>query len=95
MQTTKLIEIGQVVIGLSGRDKGKFFVITNIIDDRFVEIVDGKRRRLENPKKKNIRHLRLTKTVIDQIQTKDTKEYQYNNAYIRRVLNEYQQNTGG
>lgn len=95
MDKTKLVQIGQVVIGLSGRDKGNILVITNIIDDKFVEIVDGKRRKLDKPKKKNIGHLQLTKTVIKEVQTRDTGSYQYNDAYIRKVLEDFQEKSGG
>lgn len=57
---------GIVVKAVAGRDKGGFFVVSDFADDAsYVMIADGKRRKLESPKKKNLRHLRFTNTVID------------------------------
>lgn len=44
---------GQLVFSKAGRDKGKKFIITAVDKDSgYVYIVDGKLRRVENPKKK-------------------------------------------
>lgn len=56
---------GRVVIAKAGRDKGRAFVVTEIIDDRTVLIADGKSRPLERPKRKNVLHLQATSTDID------------------------------
>ncbi|GAV24666.1 hypothetical protein ciss_05990 [Carboxydothermus islandicus] len=50
---------GQVVLSTAGRDCGNFYIIYRIINDRYVEVVDGQHRRIENPKKKNVRHLKF------------------------------------
>ena len=39
-----------------GRDKGRYFMICNILDERYVEIVDGTMR-------KKLKHLRLTPEI--------------------------------
>lgn len=54
---------GLVVRAKSGRDKNRFFVVI-CCDDKYALIVDGVTRRLERPKKKNIKHLFATNTVI-------------------------------
>lgn len=53
---------GLVVRSLSGHDKGGFFIILEL-DSKFAVICDGKRRKLEKPKKKNLIHLAATNTV--------------------------------
>lgn len=63
------MEIGQVVYSTKGRDSGKYFLIIDI-DDRFVYICNGDTRRLENPKKKNIAHIKATKEVINEVKDK-------------------------
>lgn len=50
---------GKVVISKSGRDKGNLFVIVEV-EDNYVYIANGKLRKIENPKKKNIKHIQLT-----------------------------------
>lgn len=57
---------GMVVKAIAGRDKGIYFVVTEILDDRkYVLISDGRTRKLSGPKKKSIKHLKMTGTVID------------------------------
>lgn len=56
-------KIGTVVKNQSGHDKG-FFVVVKI-DGSFVYMANGKSRLLNNPKKKNPKHLILTKAILD------------------------------
>ncbi|HRY12960.1 MAG TPA: KOW domain-containing RNA-binding protein [Syntrophomonadaceae bacterium] len=62
--------LGKVVISKSGRDKGKAFVVIGILNERFLLICDGDIRKIENPKKKNTRHLSFTS-----MQAHDVLEY--------------------
>jgi ribosomal protein L14E/L6E/L27E len=59
--------IGQLVIATAGRDANKEFIITCIINDQYVYISDGDTRKLENPKKKKLKHLKLTKYISDEV----------------------------
>ena len=59
-----MLEIGSVVCATAGRDKYRFYAVTKLGQGE-VFIVDGKRRKLERPKRKNILHLRPTKTVLE------------------------------
>lgn len=74
------IAIGSVVRCLAGREKDSFYVAVGI-HDGFVEIADGKERKLEKPKRKNIKHISPTKTIID------TKEL--TNKKLRKLINEF------
>lgn len=56
-------EKGLVVKAKSGRDKNRFFVVISC-DGEYAYIADGKTRRLECPKRKNVKHLFTTNTVI-------------------------------
>lgn len=55
---------GTVVISSAGHDSGRWFVVTGA-EDGVVYIADGKERKLLSPKKKNFRHIRVTKDFID------------------------------
>ncbi|NLC16990.1 MAG: RNA-binding protein [Clostridiales bacterium] len=58
-------ELGRVALSIAGRDKGKYFVICGVLDERFVLIADGRFHKLSAPKKKNIKHLKLlNKTLL-------------------------------
>ncbi len=48
---------GQLVRSKAGHDKGDIFFVMGRIDDDYVLIADGDRRKSEKPKKKNVKHL--------------------------------------
>lgn len=89
MHNTEYLKIGQVVRSKNGRDKGDCFVILNILDDKYVEIVNGRRRTLDKPKKKKIAHLYVYKKIFSEIETRELGGYEFNDAYIRRLLEPY------
>lgn len=58
---------GQIVISKAGRDRTKFFVVTEVVDEKHVLIVNGKQRLISNPKKKRCIHLQKTNYIINDI----------------------------
>lgn len=48
---------GSLVESVKGRDKGKRYVVTAIIDRYFLLVADGERKTLAHPKRKNRRHV--------------------------------------
>ncbi len=48
---------GQLVRSLAGRDKGKHYLVLQVLDEKYVLLVDGCRRSIARPKKKNKAHL--------------------------------------
>lgn len=55
---------GQLVKSLQGRDKGKYYLVDQASGDR-VNLVDGKTRKLCNPKVKNLKHLYISPVKAD------------------------------
>ena len=47
------IGIGSVVLSTAGRDKGRFFLVVAIVDDKYVKIADGELRPQEKAKLKH------------------------------------------
>lgn len=72
------IEQGMIVCAKAGRDKEGLFVAV-LLKDGYVYIADGKRRKVENPKRKNPRHL----TALSK--SPDCGQYQTNRS-VKRVL---------
>jgi len=48
----------------AGHDKGSWYAIIRQ-ESGFVYIADGRRRKLESPKKKNINHIEITRKTIE------------------------------
>lgn len=62
-----------VALSKAGRDKGRFFAVIEV-NGEYAVIADGDLRKLENPKKKNLRHLSATKTVLDEEALRSNKQ---------------------
>ena len=62
--------IGGICQSLQGRDKGRYYIIKTINPDGSVGVVDGNFKKLAEPKKKNLRHLRLLPETAESIAKK-------------------------
>ncbi|HKL73546.1 MAG TPA: KOW domain-containing RNA-binding protein [Clostridia bacterium] len=82
----KPLEIGSVVLSRAGRDKGRFFLVVEIVSDQFVRIADGDMRRLETTKLKKIKHLKATGNIIENIAEKLKKSAKVYDAEIYSAL---------
>lgn len=54
---------GQIVRSIAGHDKHRYYVV---VESQLEEVllVDGKQRKLESPKRKNIKHLAPTQCIV-------------------------------
>jgi ribosomal protein L14E/L6E/L27E len=57
------IAVGCIVQARVGRDQGSYYIVCQVYDKCFVGCVDGLKRRMANPKKKNRKHLVLRQPV--------------------------------
>ncbi len=55
--------IGDIVLSLSGRDKGQYFLLVDI-EDKYAFIANGKSRKVKALKKKNLKHLKSVKIAV-------------------------------
>ena len=78
---------GQVVYSKCGRDKGGAFIVISAEGD-YVYIADGKLRKLENPKRKKLKHIQATKYVFAEIKEKVMNEGYLLDADLRKALKE-------
>ena len=65
-------ECGMIVRSAAGRDKGLFMVIL-AVEGGFACVADGKLRRISKPKRKNLKHLKFTRSRIDTADLTDKK----------------------
>lgn len=83
------VKIGQIVRVLKGKDAGSFYVIVQIIDDKFVMIVDGAKRKFDQPKRKNIQHLELQPMISSEVVHSLQESGRVTNAKLRYAVNAY------
>ena len=56
--------IGHLAVSLAGRDCGCLLVATDVCEDGRLLVADGKKRKVENPKRKKKSHLRILSPKI-------------------------------
>ena len=61
----RLLEVGQLVTSRQGRDSGRKYVVVQFYDDKHVAVADGLGRKLNRPKRKNIRHLIIHRVKLE------------------------------
>lgn len=67
--------IGQYAVSLSGRDKGRVFLIVGAPEENYVLCCDGKLRKLEKPKRKKLKHIKLL--AIDSVKIPENNKKLY------------------
>jgi len=78
------MNIGDIVISVNGRDINKRFLII-ATEENYALIANGKTRRLEKPKRKKNKHLKLESKADSAIVEKINERKMTNNE-IRRYL---------
>ncbi len=81
------VSVGQIVQSRSGRDKGRYFFIIQIIDEEYVYLADGDLRTVESPKKKKLKHVKLTDLKDDRLNRIIGENKKVTNALLKRSLN--------
>lgn len=56
------MNVGTIVQSICGHDQASFYVVI-AVDGDFCTIADGRRRKIEKPKRKNQKHLRCTTQI--------------------------------
>lgn len=64
------IKVGQLVRSRAGRDKGNYYLIYDMVDEAFVRVINGEKKRLTNPKRKNIKHLEIFPVIAEELALK-------------------------
>jgi len=64
------VQVGQIVRSAAGRDKGKIYLVYDVLDEAFVRVIDGDKKKFSNPKRKNVKHLEFLPHKADNIADK-------------------------
>ena len=93
------ISKSDIIESLAGRDKGKFFYVIDV-EENYVLIADGKGRKLENPKRKKLKHVRRVTRTETRVAAKILNGEKVLNSELRRDLATFgqqfnSQNQGG
>ncbi|RKD22682.1 hypothetical protein BEP19_10525 [Ammoniphilus oxalaticus] len=87
--TEKRRAIGQIVLNLKGREEGKYAIVIKQLDDRFVLIADGDKRKFDRPKKKNILHLKFLDYISEEVRQSLLQSGRVTNSKLRYAMNKF------
>ena len=76
-------QIGQLVRVVQGRERGQFAVIIKIVDNQYVLLADGDKRKYDRPKTKNINHIQLLENVSPEVRDSLLKTNRVSNGKLR------------
>jgi ribosomal protein L14E/L6E/L27E len=88
------IKVSYIVRSRAGRDSGKLFVVVGFPREAYVSLADGKRRKLESPKKKKLKHVSFYSTNETRMGDKLRNDEKVTNAELRRALSELEASNG-
>lgn len=60
------LKIGQIVFSKAGRDKGDAFIVFEQVGE-YAYLVNGKSRRIDQPKKKKCKHIQPTHWISQEV----------------------------
>ncbi|MDE7454332.1 MAG: KOW domain-containing RNA-binding protein [Clostridia bacterium] len=90
------LKIGSVVLSTQGRDKDAYFVVVNIdLKHGYAYLADGGMRKLNAPKKKNLKHISNSGTVLESIATKLETGKKVFDSEVKSALRQFNQNMIG
>ena len=78
------LSVGAVVMAIAGREKGELFLISKD-DGEYSYLINGNSRTIDNPKKKNKKHLHL----LCKSEVAGLEMSKLNNAQVINFLNNY------
>ena len=82
-------KIGDIIRALAGRDEDRMFIVVGVMDKDYVLIANGRSRRVDSPKKKKIRHIKLLREAGGDFNIKDLKGGRFTNLIVRNIITEY------
>jgi len=88
-KTDSIPKVGQIVRILQGREAGQFAVVIENIDNRFVYLADGDKRKYDRPKKKNVRHIEVTDYISEDVQSSLLNTGRVTNGKLRFTISKF------
>ena len=79
-------QLGQVVRITQGRETGQYAVVIKVLDDRFVMLADGDKRKYDRPKKKNLHHFEMVDYISKEIQSSLLETGRVTNGKLRFTI---------
>lgn len=88
-ETDSIPRIGQVVRILQGRERGQYAIVIKSLENRFVLLADGEKRKYDRPKKKNLHHIETMDFISPEVQDSLLKTGRVTNGKLRFAIDKF------
>ena len=78
--------LGQMVRIKQGREAGQYAIINGDLDDQFVLLADGEKRKTNRPKKKNLHHVEMVDYISPEVQNSLLETGRVTNGKLRFAI---------
>lgn len=82
-------KIGQLVQIKRGRELSQYAIIIDILDEKFVLIGRGEKRKFDRPKKKNLHHVELIDYVSPEVEKSLKETNRVTNGKLRFAISKF------
>lgn len=86
MLPSEKIPLGQIVVSLSGKDAGQQYVVVGNGKPPFLQLADGRNRIIAKPKKKNVRHVQITRSIAHNVAEKLRNRVPVSDLELRQAI---------
>ncbi len=80
------ISIGQLVTSNAGRDQTNVYLVVGINKNKLLLLANGRERKLNNPKQKNIRHVNVLKSIAQGVAEKLQSGVKISDEELRQAI---------
>lgn len=81
--------IGQIVRITHGREAEKYAIVIRVIDEKYVMLADGDKRKFDRPKKKNSSHIEMMNYISQEVRDSLLKTGRVTNGKLRFALDKF------
>ena len=88
-------EVGEIVKSTAGRDKDTYYLVIDNESERKIKVVDGVKRKFNNPKYKNSKHLASTGQIAADFLRCLKNQNRVRSEDVRSILKDYRSKEEG
>lgn len=82
-------QVGQIVRIKQGREMGQYAVVINMVDNGYVMLADGEKRKYDRPKKKNMHHIEVMDYISPEVQNSLLETGRVTNGKLRFAISKF------
>lgn len=62
------LRYGQLVRSTAGRDYDSYYLILDMVGEKFISVADGVKHPIARPKKKNLKHVKISMMIAKEVE---------------------------